>query len=126
MVPEIKKESEKVEKNSKRRLEKENVEGQHRDQIKKPKKKKPKMNKERRREEKRTTSPANSLSDPSYSDDSEEDWSVCSAKRCQQPEGNEVSSSIIGSAWFCFLIQCIILANIFGFYFCVTLVCMNI
>uniref|UniRef100_A0A8C1FG75 [histone H3]-trimethyl-L-lysine(4) demethylase n=1 Tax=Cyprinus carpio carpio TaxID=630221 RepID=A0A8C1FG75_CYPCA len=52
---------------------------------------KPKMNKERRREEKRTTSPSNSLSDLSYSDDSEEDWSVCSAKQCQQPEGNEVN-----------------------------------
>lgn len=49
------------------------------------------MNKERRREEKRTTSPSNSLSDLSYSDDSEEDWSVCSAKQCQQPEGNEVN-----------------------------------
>uniref|UniRef100_A0A8C1FIB6 [histone H3]-trimethyl-L-lysine(4) demethylase n=2 Tax=Cyprinus carpio TaxID=7962 RepID=A0A8C1FIB6_CYPCA len=80
-----------LEKNSKRRLEKENMEGQHRDKIKKPKKKKPKMNKERRREEKRTTSPSNSLSDLSYSDDSEEDWSVCSAKQCQQPEGNEVN-----------------------------------
>uniref|UniRef100_A0A671RF92 [histone H3]-trimethyl-L-lysine(4) demethylase n=1 Tax=Sinocyclocheilus anshuiensis TaxID=1608454 RepID=A0A671RF92_9TELE len=56
-----------------------------------PKKKKPKLNKERRREEKRTTSPSNSLSDLSYSDDSEEDWSVCSAKQCQQPEGNEVN-----------------------------------
>uniref|UniRef100_A0A673HTI9 [histone H3]-trimethyl-L-lysine(4) demethylase n=1 Tax=Sinocyclocheilus rhinocerous TaxID=307959 RepID=A0A673HTI9_9TELE len=80
-----------LEKNSKRRLEKENIEGQHRDTIKKPKKKKPKMNKERRREEKQTTSPSNSLSDLSYSDDSEEDWSVCSAKQCQQPEGNEVN-----------------------------------
>uniref|UniRef100_A0A671PES2 [histone H3]-trimethyl-L-lysine(4) demethylase n=1 Tax=Sinocyclocheilus anshuiensis TaxID=1608454 RepID=A0A671PES2_9TELE len=75
----------------KRRLEKENIEGQHRDTIQKPKKKKPKMNKERRREEKQTTSPSNSLSDLSYSDDSEEDWSVCSAKKCQQPEGNEVN-----------------------------------
>uniref|UniRef100_A0A672SZ52 [histone H3]-trimethyl-L-lysine(4) demethylase n=1 Tax=Sinocyclocheilus grahami TaxID=75366 RepID=A0A672SZ52_SINGR len=80
-----------LEKNSKRRLEKENMEGQHRDKIKKPKKKKPKLNKERRREEKRTSSPSNSLSDLSYSDDSEEDWSVCSAKQCQQPEGNEVN-----------------------------------
>ncbi|TRY59713.1 hypothetical protein DNTS_002507 [Danionella cerebrum] len=60
-------------------------------QTKKPKKKKPKMVKERRREEKRNNSPSNSLSDPSNSDDSEEDWSVCSAKRCQQPEGNEVN-----------------------------------
>uniref|UniRef100_A0A8C2HJV1 [histone H3]-trimethyl-L-lysine(4) demethylase n=1 Tax=Cyprinus carpio TaxID=7962 RepID=A0A8C2HJV1_CYPCA len=82
-VPETKKEPERLEKSSKRRLEKENMEGQHRDKIKKPKKKKPKMNKERRREEKRTTSPSNSLSDLSYSDDSEEDWSVCSAKQCQ-------------------------------------------
>uniref|UniRef100_A0A673HE89 [histone H3]-trimethyl-L-lysine(4) demethylase n=1 Tax=Sinocyclocheilus rhinocerous TaxID=307959 RepID=A0A673HE89_9TELE len=86
-----KKEPERLEKNSKRRLEKENMEGQHRDKIKKPKKKKPKLSKERRREEKRTTSPSNSLSDLSYSDDSEEDWSVCSAKQCQQPEGNEVN-----------------------------------
>uniref|UniRef100_A0A8B9RKK6 [histone H3]-trimethyl-L-lysine(4) demethylase n=1 Tax=Astyanax mexicanus TaxID=7994 RepID=A0A8B9RKK6_ASTMX len=79
-------------KHPKRRLEKENPDVQDRDKIKKPKKKKPKTNKERRREEKRTISPSNSLSDPSYSDDSEEDWSVCSAKRCLQPEGNEVSS----------------------------------
>uniref|UniRef100_A0A8C1I287 [histone H3]-trimethyl-L-lysine(4) demethylase n=1 Tax=Cyprinus carpio carpio TaxID=630221 RepID=A0A8C1I287_CYPCA len=84
-------EPEKLEKNSKRRLEKENIEGQHIGKTKKPKKKKPKMNKERRREEKQTTSPSNSLSDLSYSDDSEEDWSVCSAKQCQQPEGNEVN-----------------------------------
>uniref|UniRef100_A0A673HEG1 [histone H3]-trimethyl-L-lysine(4) demethylase n=1 Tax=Sinocyclocheilus rhinocerous TaxID=307959 RepID=A0A673HEG1_9TELE len=90
-IPETKKEPERLEKNSKRRLEKENMEGQHRDKIKKPKKKKPKLSKERRREEKRTTSPSNSLSDLSYSDDSEEDWSVCSAKQCQQPEGNEVN-----------------------------------
>ncbi|KTG33293.1 hypothetical protein cypCar_00011405 [Cyprinus carpio] len=90
-VPETKKEPEKLEKNSKRRLEKENIEGQHIGKTKKPKKKKPKMNKERRREEKQTTSPSNSLSDLSYSDDSEEDWSVCSAKQCQQPEGNEVN-----------------------------------
>ncbi|KAI7795195.1 lysine (K)-specific demethylase 5Ba [Triplophysa rosa] len=90
-VPEISREPEKVEKNSKRRLEKENLDGQPRDEIKKPKKKKPKMSKDRRREEKRTISPSNSLSDPSHSEDSEEDWSVCSAKRCQQPEGNEVN-----------------------------------
>uniref|UniRef100_A0A8B9LDY0 [histone H3]-trimethyl-L-lysine(4) demethylase n=1 Tax=Astyanax mexicanus TaxID=7994 RepID=A0A8B9LDY0_ASTMX len=82
---------EKPEKHPKRRLEKENPDVQDRDKIKKPKKKKPKTNKERRREEKRTISPSNSLSDPSYSDDSEEDWSVCSAKRCLQPEGNEVN-----------------------------------
>uniref|UniRef100_A0A8C1Y469 [histone H3]-trimethyl-L-lysine(4) demethylase n=1 Tax=Cyprinus carpio TaxID=7962 RepID=A0A8C1Y469_CYPCA len=91
IIPETKKEPEKLEKNSKRRLEKENIEGQHIGKTKKPKKKKPKMNKERRREEKQTTSPSNSLSDLSYSDDSEEDWSVCSAKQCQQPEGNEVN-----------------------------------
>uniref|UniRef100_A0A8B9LGU5 [histone H3]-trimethyl-L-lysine(4) demethylase n=1 Tax=Astyanax mexicanus TaxID=7994 RepID=A0A8B9LGU5_ASTMX len=88
---ELRKESEKPEKHPKRRLEKENPDVQDRDKIKKPKKKKPKTNKERRREEKRTISPSNSLSDPSYSDDSEEDWSVCSAKRCLQPEGNEVN-----------------------------------
>nr|XP_055039906.1 lysine (K)-specific demethylase 5Ba isoform X2 [Misgurnus anguillicaudatus] len=90
-VPEIRKESEKVEKKNKRRLEKGNLDGQPRDKMKKPKKKKPKMDKERRREEKRTISLSNSLSDPSYSEDSEEDWSVCSAKRCQQPEGTEVN-----------------------------------
>ncbi|XP_022538378.2 lysine (K)-specific demethylase 5Ba [Astyanax mexicanus] len=91
VVFELRKESEKPEKHPKRRLEKENPDVQDRDKIKKPKKKKPKTNKERRREEKRTISPSNSLSDPSYSDDSEEDWSVCSAKRCLQPEGNEVN-----------------------------------
>uniref|UniRef100_A0A4W4F4V2 [histone H3]-trimethyl-L-lysine(4) demethylase n=1 Tax=Electrophorus electricus TaxID=8005 RepID=A0A4W4F4V2_ELEEL len=81
----------KLEKNPKRRLEKENSDEQDKDKVKKPKKKKPRMIKERRCEEKRTTSPSNSLSDPSYSEDSEEDWSVCSAERCQQPEGNEVN-----------------------------------
>lgn len=85
-----------MEKNSKRRLDKENLDGQPIDKMKKPKKKKPKMSKERRREEKRTISPSNSLSDPSHSEDSEEDWSVCSAKRCQQPEGNEVSINTYG------------------------------
>lgn len=103
-----------MEKTSKRRLEKEITEGQYRDKIKKPKKKKPKMIKERRREEKRTTSPSNSLSDPSNSDDSEEDWSVCSAKRCQQPEGNEVSSST--TEMFLLLKQCIILACVIGLF----------
>lgn len=84
------------------------------------------MNKERRREEKRTTSPSNSLSDPSYSDDSEEDWSVCSAKRCQQPEGNEVSSSIIEVLAWGFIIQCIIAYIIVLFLcVCVSLACMN-
>uniref|UniRef100_A0A3B4E1W0 [histone H3]-trimethyl-L-lysine(4) demethylase n=1 Tax=Pygocentrus nattereri TaxID=42514 RepID=A0A3B4E1W0_PYGNA len=78
-------------KNHKRRFENENPDVQDRDKIKKPKKKKPKMNKERRREEKRNLSPSNSLSDPSCSEDSEEDWSVCSAKQCLQPEGNEVN-----------------------------------
>uniref|UniRef100_A0A4W4F4E0 [histone H3]-trimethyl-L-lysine(4) demethylase n=1 Tax=Electrophorus electricus TaxID=8005 RepID=A0A4W4F4E0_ELEEL len=87
----LQKETEKLEKNPKRRLEKENSDEQDKDKVKKPKKKKPRMIKERRCEEKRTTSPSNSLSDPSYSEDSEEDWSVCSAERCQQPEGNEVN-----------------------------------
>uniref|UniRef100_A0A4W4F2R2 [histone H3]-trimethyl-L-lysine(4) demethylase n=1 Tax=Electrophorus electricus TaxID=8005 RepID=A0A4W4F2R2_ELEEL len=91
VVMELQKETEKLEKNPKRRLEKENSDEQDKDKVKKPKKKKPRMIKERRCEEKRTTSPSNSLSDPSYSEDSEEDWSVCSAERCQQPEGNEVN-----------------------------------
>ncbi|XP_066526984.1 lysine (K)-specific demethylase 5Ba [Hoplias malabaricus] len=88
---ELPRETEKLEKNPKRRLEKENSDMQERDKIKKPKNKKPKTKKERRLDEKRTISPSKSLSDPSNSEDSEEDWSVCSAKRCLQPEGNEVN-----------------------------------
>ncbi|XP_036415600.1 lysine (K)-specific demethylase 5Ba isoform X1 [Colossoma macropomum] len=91
VILELQKEREKLEKNPKRRLENENPDVQDRGKIKKPKKKKPKTNKERRREEKRNISPSNSLSDPSSSEDSEEDWSVCSAKQCLQPEGNEVN-----------------------------------
>lgn len=87
---ELQKVSEKLEKNPKRHLEKEITDEHDRDTVKKPKKKKSMINQERT-DEKRTISSSGLSSDPPFSQDSDEDWSVCSAKRCQQPEGNEVS-----------------------------------
>lgn len=83
------KDTEKLEKNPKRHLEKETSDVQERDTVKKPRKKKSSTNQERRHE-KRTIYSGFS-SDSPFSEESEEDWSVCSAKLCQQPEGNEVS-----------------------------------
>ncbi|KAK3512856.1 hypothetical protein QTP70_028920 [Hemibagrus guttatus] len=87
---ELQKVSEKLEKNPKRHLEKELNDEHDGDTVKKPRKKKSRINQERAHE-KRTISSSGLSSDPPFSEDSEEDWSVCSAKRCQQPEGNEVN-----------------------------------
>ncbi|XP_060765953.1 lysine (K)-specific demethylase 5Ba isoform X2 [Neoarius graeffei] len=83
---ELHKDTEKLEKNPKRHLEKETSDVQERDTVKKPRKKKSGTNQERRHE-KRTIYSGFSSDSPF----SEEDWSVCSAKLCQQPEGNEVN-----------------------------------
>ncbi|KAK2821365.1 hypothetical protein Q7C36_020708 [Tachysurus vachellii] len=82
--------SETIEKNPKRHLEKENADEQYRGAVKKPKNKKSRINRERTHEKITTSSSGLSL-DPSFSEESEEDWSMCSAKQCQQPEGYEVN-----------------------------------
>ncbi|KAI5624611.1 lysine-specific demethylase 5B [Silurus asotus] len=86
----VQKDAEKLDKNSKRHLEKETLDMLDKDTVKKPKKKKIRTNKERIHE-KRTISSSGLNSDSPSSEDSEEDWSICSAKQCQQPEGNEVN-----------------------------------
>lgn len=60
-------------------------------QSDKPKKcrKKSKKNRERSEEPKRTSSPTHTVSDPAPSD-SEEDFSLCAAPWCREPEGDEV------------------------------------
>lgn len=84
----MQKDTDKLEKNPKRHLEKETSDGQNRDTVKKLKKKKSRTDQERRREKRMIIS--SDLSS-SFSEDTDEDWSVCSAKQCQQPEGNQVS-----------------------------------
>lgn len=81
---------EKLEKNPKRHLEKETSDVEDRNNVKKAKKKKSRTTQERAHE-KQAISTSCLSSDPPFSEDFEEDWSVCSAKQCQQPEGNEVS-----------------------------------
>ncbi|KAI5093530.1 lysine-specific demethylase 5B isoform X2 [Silurus meridionalis] len=86
----VQKDAEKPDKNSKRHLEKETLDMLDKDTVKKPKKKKIRTNKQRIHE-KRTICSSGLNSDSPSSEDSEEDWSICSAKQCQQPEGNEVN-----------------------------------
>ncbi|XP_028261559.1 lysine (K)-specific demethylase 5Ba [Parambassis ranga] len=75
-------------KRTKRR--KDSSDSQHSDKAKKCRKKKPKKNKERSDESKRTCSPTHTVSDPAASD-SEEDFSLCAAPWCREPEGDEVN-----------------------------------
>ncbi|XP_071766427.1 lysine (K)-specific demethylase 5Ba [Centroberyx gerrardi] len=75
-------------KRTKRR--KESSDSQHKDKAKKSRKKKSKKSKEKSQEAKRTCSPTNTLSDPVPSD-SEEDFSLCAAPWCREPEGDEVN-----------------------------------
>uniref|UniRef100_A0A665U028 [histone H3]-trimethyl-L-lysine(4) demethylase n=1 Tax=Echeneis naucrates TaxID=173247 RepID=A0A665U028_ECHNA len=75
-------------KRTKRR--KESSDSQHSDSAKKCRKKKSKKNKERSEESKRISSPTHTLSDPAPSD-SEEDYSLCAAPWCREPEGDEVN-----------------------------------
>ncbi|XP_071017329.1 lysine-specific demethylase 5B-like isoform X1 [Oncorhynchus clarkii lewisi] len=75
-------------KRTKRCLEKEGSE--RKDKAKKPRKKKPKMNKERSQEAKGTCSPTATHSDLSLSD-SDEDFTLCAAPWCREPEGKQVN-----------------------------------
>lgn len=72
-------------KRTKRR--KESSDSQHSEKAKKCRKKKCKKSKERSEETKRTCSPTHTVSAPS---DSEEDYSLCAAPWCREPEGDEV------------------------------------
>uniref|UniRef100_A0A668AFY5 [histone H3]-trimethyl-L-lysine(4) demethylase n=1 Tax=Myripristis murdjan TaxID=586833 RepID=A0A668AFY5_9TELE len=81
--------------NSKRtKRRKDSSDSQHRDKAKKSRKKKSKKSKDKDKdkspEAKRTCSPTNTLSDPVPSD-SEEDYSLCAAPWCREPEGDEVN-----------------------------------
>uniref|UniRef100_A0A8C7J6K1 [histone H3]-trimethyl-L-lysine(4) demethylase n=1 Tax=Oncorhynchus kisutch TaxID=8019 RepID=A0A8C7J6K1_ONCKI len=75
-------------KRTKRCMEKEGSE--RKDKAKKPCKKKPKMNKERSQETKGTCSPTATHSDLSLSD-SDEDFTLCAAPWCREPEGKQVN-----------------------------------
>lgn len=74
-------------KRTKRR--KDSSDSQHSEKPKKCRKKKSKKSKERSEETKRTSSPTHTVSDPAPSD-SEEDYSLCAAPWCREPEGDEV------------------------------------
>uniref|UniRef100_A0A3B3DZJ7 [histone H3]-trimethyl-L-lysine(4) demethylase n=1 Tax=Oryzias melastigma TaxID=30732 RepID=A0A3B3DZJ7_ORYME len=69
---------------------KDSSDSQHSDKAKKSRKKKPKKSKERSEEGKRVCSPGHTSSDPAPSD-SEEDFSLCAAPWCREPEGDEVN-----------------------------------
>uniref|UniRef100_A0A671YLC6 [histone H3]-trimethyl-L-lysine(4) demethylase n=1 Tax=Sparus aurata TaxID=8175 RepID=A0A671YLC6_SPAAU len=75
-------------KRTKRR--KDSSDSQHSEKPKKCRKKKSKKSKERGEETKRTSSPTHTVSDPAPSD-SEEDYSLCAAPWCREPEGDEVN-----------------------------------
>uniref|UniRef100_A0A4W5L229 [histone H3]-trimethyl-L-lysine(4) demethylase n=1 Tax=Hucho hucho TaxID=62062 RepID=A0A4W5L229_9TELE len=75
-------------KRTKRCMEKEGSE--RKDKAKKPRKKKSKMNKERSQEAKGTCSPTATHSDLSLSD-SDEDFTLCAAPWCREPEGKQVN-----------------------------------
>lgn len=76
--------------NKRTKRRKESSDSQHGEKAKKSRKKKLKKNKERSEESKRTCSPSHTVSDPALSD-SEEDYSLCAAPWCREPEGDEVS-----------------------------------
>ncbi|KAM7422346.1 hypothetical protein PAMA_010418 [Pampus argenteus] len=75
-------------KRTKRRQE--GSDSQHSEKAKKFRKKKSKKSKERSEETKRASSPTHTVSDPAASD-SEEDYSLCAAPWCREPEGDEVN-----------------------------------
>lgn len=74
-------------KRTKRR--KDSSDSQHSEKAKKCRKKKSKKSKERSEDAKPTCSPTHTVSDPAASD-SEEDYSLCAAPWCREPEGDEV------------------------------------
>ncbi|XP_012736578.2 lysine (K)-specific demethylase 5Ba [Fundulus heteroclitus] len=84
----LKKEANGQNKRIKRR--KDSSDSQHSEKAKKSRKKKPKKSKERSDESKRTSSPSHTVSDHAPSD-SEEDFSLCAAPWCREPEGDEVN-----------------------------------
>uniref|UniRef100_A0A8C7D927 [histone H3]-trimethyl-L-lysine(4) demethylase n=1 Tax=Oncorhynchus kisutch TaxID=8019 RepID=A0A8C7D927_ONCKI len=63
---------------------------ERKDKAKKPRKKKPKLNKERSQEAKGTSSLTATHSDLSLSD-SDEDFTLCAAPWCREPEGKQVN-----------------------------------
>ncbi|XP_034022739.1 lysine (K)-specific demethylase 5Ba [Thalassophryne amazonica] len=75
-------------KKTKRR--KEASDSQYSEKAKKCRKKKSKKSKDRSEETRRSCYPDNTLSDPVPSD-SEEDYSLCAAPWCREPEGDEVN-----------------------------------
>lgn len=81
-------------KRTKRR--KESSDSQHSEKAKKCCKKKSKKSSEKSEETRRTCSTPQMVSDPAPSD-SEEDYSLCAAPWCREPEGDEVCF-IISSA----------------------------
>jgi hypothetical protein len=91
-------------KRTKRCMEKEGSE--RKDKAKKPRKKKPKMNKERSQEAKGTCSPTTTHSDLSLSD-SDEDFTLCAAPWCREPEGKQVSIKPPSTLLCCGSFQCV-------------------
>uniref|UniRef100_A0A8C7QGX7 [histone H3]-trimethyl-L-lysine(4) demethylase n=1 Tax=Oncorhynchus mykiss TaxID=8022 RepID=A0A8C7QGX7_ONCMY len=75
-------------KRTKRHMEEEG--SKRKDKAKKPRKKKPKLNKERSQEAKGTSSLTATHSDLSLSD-SDEDFTLCAAPWCREPEGKQVN-----------------------------------
>uniref|UniRef100_A0AAQ4RQD7 [histone H3]-trimethyl-L-lysine(4) demethylase n=1 Tax=Gasterosteus aculeatus aculeatus TaxID=481459 RepID=A0AAQ4RQD7_GASAC len=69
---------------------KESSDSQHSEKAKKYRKKKSSKSKEKSEDTERTCSPTHALSDPTASD-SEEDYSLCAAPWCREPEGDEVN-----------------------------------
>lgn len=87
----VKKETNGQSKRTKRRQD--GSDSQHSEKAKKCRKKKSKKSKERSEETKRTSSPTHAMSDPAASD-SEEDYSLCAAPWCREPEGDEVCCAL--------------------------------
>ncbi|CAJ1084618.1 lysine-specific demethylase 5B-B isoform X2 [Xyrichtys novacula] len=77
------------EKKSKRQLERESLDTEHREKVKKHSHKRQKMNK-KNLQRRQTSTSSSPRSDFSQSDDSDEEMAVCPAERCQLPEGDEV------------------------------------
>lgn len=86
-------------KRTKRRKDSSDSSDQHKEKAKKSRKKKSKKSKERSEGAKRSCSPINKPSDPVPSD-SEEDFSLCAAPWCREPEGDEVSFRSIHCLYF--------------------------
>jgi len=75
--------------NKRTKRRKESSDSQHSEKAKKIRKKKSKKSKEKCEDTTWACSPTHPLSDPTASD-SEEDYSLCAAPWCREPEGDEV------------------------------------